>query len=154
MRLQKTPYILIRVHPFQKHLCAVAKTRKTAIPMLLVWEVLSYFLYHKNKLKPTEYTEFEIRVMEVKSTPSINYVLLVTPCFLTLTREFIHTHHRNTTRDRRPSVDGMAMISVDKFPYPQKQTRVTNWSHAQTIHFLILKRFHSFEKPSDPINMT
>ena len=66
--------------------------------------------------------------------------------------EFIHTQHHNTMRQPKAKHD-IAMVSVDKFPYLQKQTRCL-------IH-LMLKRclsrsemFPQLKNPSYPINLT
>ena len=68
------------------------------------------------------------------------WILLVTPCLLTRIREFIHTQHRNTTRGRR--------LSVDKFPYPRKQTRGNEFIPCSNNICDILKRFRSFKIPA------
>ena len=73
--------------------------------------------------------------------------LLVTPCLLTRIREFIHTQHRNTTRGRRPK-RCIAMLSVDKFPYPRKQTRGNGFIPCSNNICDILKRFRSFKIPA------
>ena len=45
----------------------------------------------------------------------------------------IYPHLASQYHARPKAARGIAMLSVDKFPYPRKQTRVTNLSHAQTI---------------------
>ena len=59
-------------------------------------------------------------------------ILLVTPCLLTRIREFIHTHHRNTTRGRRPGVVLRCLVWINSRIRVSKQG-VTNLPHAQTI---------------------
>ena len=69
------------------------------------------------------------------------HILLVTPCLLTRIREFIHMQQRNTTLGLRP------MLSVDKFPYPRKQTRGNEFMPCLNNIYDILKRFRSFKIP-------
>ena len=76
-------------------------------------------------------------------------ILLVTPCLLTQIREFIHTQHRNTTRPK--AKHGIAMLSVDKFPYPRKQTRGNEFIPCSNNICDILKRFLSFKIPAIPL---
>ena len=45
----------------------------------------------------------------------------------------IYPHAASQYHARPKAKRGIAMLSVDKFPYPRKQTRGTNLSHAQTI---------------------
>ena len=45
----------------------------------------------------------------------------------------IYPHAALQYRARPKAKRGIAMLSVDKFPYPRKQQGVTNLSHAQTI---------------------
>ena len=75
-------------------------------------------------------------------------ILLLTPCLLPRIREFIHTQHRNTTRSRKPSA---ILRSVDKFPYPRKQTRGNEFIPCSNYICHILKRFRSFKIPAIPL---
>ena len=45
----------------------------------------------------------------------------------------IYPHAASQNHARPKPKRGIAMLGVDKFPYPRKQTRVTNLSHDQTI---------------------
>ena len=48
-------------------------------------------------------------------------------------QEFIHTQHRNTTVGLE-ATRGIAMLRVDKFPYPHSKQGVTNKSMAVHMH--------------------
>ena len=69
-------------------------------------------------------------------------ILFVTPCLLTRIREFIHTQP-STAR-------GIAMPSVDKFPYPPKQTRRNGFIACLNDVCCFLKRFRNFKFPAIP----
>ena len=82
---------------------------------------------------------------------STRQILLVTPCLLTRIREFIHTQHRASQYHTRPNAKrGIAMLSVDKFPYPRKQTRCNEFIPCSNDVCQIMKRFRSFKISDTP----
>ena len=62
------------------------------------------------------------------------WILLVTPCLLTRIPEFIHTQ-----------------LSVNKFPYPRKQTRGNEFIPCSNNICDILKHFRSSKIPAIPL---
>ena len=75
------------------------------------------------------------------------YTLLVTPCLLTRDTG-IYPHAASQYHSRPKAKRGMAMLSVDKFPYPRKQTRGNEFIPCSNNICDILKRFRSFKIPA------
>ena len=60
----------------------------------------------------------------------------------------IYPHAASQYHARPKAKRGIAMLSVDKFPYPQKQTRGNEFIPCSNSICDILKRFHSFKIPA------
>ena len=59
----------------------------------------------------------------------------------------IYPHAASQYHARPKAKRGIAMLSVDKFPYPRKQTRGNEFIPCSNNICDILKRFHSFKIP-------
>ena len=70
------------------------------------------------------------------------WILLITPCLLTWIREFIHTQQYHV---RPKAKRGMAMLSVDKFSYPRKQPRGSEFIQCSNNICHIPKRFQALK---------
>ena len=64
----------------------------------------------------------------------------------------INPHAASQYHARPKAKRGIAMLSVDKFPYPRKQTRGNEFIPCSNNICHILKRFHSFKIPAIPLN--
>ena len=60
----------------------------------------------------------------------------------------IYPHAASQYHARSKAKRGIAMLSVDKFPYPRKQTRGNEFIPCSNNICDILKRFHSFKIPA------
>ena len=60
----------------------------------------------------------------------------------------IYPHAASQYHARPKAKRGIAMLSVDKFPYPRKQTRGNEFIPCSNNICDILKRFHSFKIPA------
>ena len=60
----------------------------------------------------------------------------------------IYPHAASQFHARPKAKRGIAMLSVDKFPYPRKQTRGNEFIPCSNNICDILKRFHSFKIPA------
>ena len=60
----------------------------------------------------------------------------------------IYPHAASQYHVRPKAKRGIAMLSVDKFPYPRKQTRGNEFIPCSNNICDILKRFHSFKIPA------
>ena len=61
-----------------------------------------------------------------------------------------YPHAASQYRSRSKAKRGIAMLSVDKFPYPRKQTRGNEFIPFSNNSCHILKRFRSFQIPAIP----
>ena len=75
------------------------------------------------------------------------YILLITACFAD-TDTGIYPHAASQYNARPKAKRGIAMVSVDKFPYPRKQTRGSEFIPSSNTICDILKRFGSFKIPA------
>ena len=60
----------------------------------------------------------------------------------------IYPHAASQYHARPKAKRGIAMLSVDKFPYPRKQTRGNEFIPCSNNICVILKRFRSFKTPA------
>ena len=60
----------------------------------------------------------------------------------------IHPHTASQYHARAKAKRGMAMLSVEKFPYPRMQTRGNEFIPCSNNICDILKRFRSFKTPA------
>ena len=60
----------------------------------------------------------------------------------------IYPHAASQNHARPKAKRGIAMLSVDKFPYPRKQTRGNEFIPCSNNIYDILNRFHSFKIPA------
>ena len=64
---------------------------------------------------------------------------------------FVYPHAASQYHARPKAKRGIAMLSVDKFPYPRKQTRGNEFIPCSNNICQILKCFHSFKIPAIPL---
>ena len=62
----------------------------------------------------------------------------------------IYPHAASQYHTRRKAKPGIAMLSVDKFPYLRKQTKGNEFIPCSNDVCHILKHFHSFKTPAIP----
>ena len=74
-------------------------------------------------------------------------ILLVTPCLLPRIQE-LYPHAASPCHVWPKAKHGIAMLSVDKFPYPRKQTRGNEFIPCSNNICDILKHFRSFKIPA------
>ena len=92
---------------------------------------------------PSIWYEISLKITKLLLSPShkvcfncvgyYHYIYFSSSLLLTRIRVFIHIQHRN-----------IAMLSVDKFPFPRKKTRDQEFTPCSKFVCHILKRFRGF----------